>query len=744
MAKKVKKAKFTEVEKENLEQRFQQVRDQALREWYEQAHGDYPQLREAAEARLQLQVWLRDRRREIIIQKQLRDICKADGDIVGSDVARKKLKHAQCAMAMHVTMAKEGIPTSTAVKARRQWTLKTLTLEKVLDDRDLDKKAEFGVSYNMSNPNPHEGEKSVISIESNMKAMQLEDKEDENKLDQRENLNSPDTTQSNRATREAKHPPLHPNHTSGLVKAYQNDVHSSEKPDEAVQIVHSPPSTKAPNIDAAKSAYQGTLRNVRYIAAMHSLAKEDEISIPGNKGHDLVLSPVPTLQCSKYLDEDNVASVNGDSDDMNCLLNDSGDEDAEDSQIYGLIGSYDEAKDRRSKLFLNTNVPFSIFLCGVQGSGKSHTTSCILENTLVPSKLLGRLQSPLSALVFSYGQFNGDGIGFSISEAAFLASSNPRLPSGAHVKRVNVLVSPSNYVRISKLYLQLPNVTVTPFKLKPHSLDIDTMLTLMNVSEADEIPLYMAQVTQILREMSTAGRSFDYRAFKLHLKKQEFNPTQTNMLRMRLNLLESFLDVDDGCFEPQFRPGEITIMDMSCPFVDANTACILFKIGLQRYLQSKGTGKIIVLDEAHKVFNLNTSERLLLVLTSHSAKSLTETLLQTIRLQRHHGARVVISTQEPTLLTDLIALCSITVIHRFSSPEWFSAIKRHIPVTTEDRDSLLQRIESLTTGTAIVYSPNAVIGCDDDGNLIKGTSRMIKVSIRKRVTSDGGQSMLAV
>ncbi len=112
MAKKVKKAKLTEVKKGNLEQRFQQVRDQVLREWYEQTLGEYTQLREAAEARLQLQVWLRDKRREILVQKQLRDSCKADGDIVGSDVARKKLKHAQCAMAMQVIMAKEDIPHS--------------------------------------------------------------------------------------------------------------------------------------------------------------------------------------------------------------------------------------------------------------------------------------------------------------------------------------------------------------------------------------------------------------------------------------------------------------------------------------------------------------------------------------------------------------------------------------------------------------------------------------------------------
>ena len=126
------------------------------------------------------------------------------------------------------------------------------------------------------------------------------------------------------------------------------------------------------------------------------------------------------------------------------------------------------------------------------------------------------------------------------------------------------------------------------------------------------------------------------------------------------------------------------------------------------------------------------------------AKSLNETLLQTIRLQRHYGARVVISTQEPTLLTDLIALCSVTVIHRFSSPEWLSAIRRHIPTATKDRESLMRRIESLTTGKAIIYSPSAVYGRYESGELITGTSKLISVSIRRRITCDGGQSVLAV
>jgi hypothetical protein len=51
---------------------------------------------------------------------------------------------------------------------------------------------------------------------------------------------------------------------------------------------------------------------------------------------------------------------------------------------YGLFGSVCPTKESLStvntdpRLFLNVNIPFSAFICGLQGSGKSHTMSCIL------------------------------------------------------------------------------------------------------------------------------------------------------------------------------------------------------------------------------------------------------------------------------------------------------------------------------------------------------------------------------
>lgn len=86
------------------------------------------------------------------------------------------------------------------------------------------------------------------------------------------------------------------------------------------------------------------------------------------------------------------------------------------------------------RLFTNITTPFSVFICGSQGSGKSHTLSCFLENCLLPSKV-NKLSNPLTALVFHFDTFISDHKG-SPCEAAFL-SSHPKVAT-------RILCSPTN------------------------------------------------------------------------------------------------------------------------------------------------------------------------------------------------------------------------------------------------------------------------------------------------------------
>lgn len=140
------------------------------------------------------------------------------------------------------------------------------------------------------------------------------------------------------------------------------------------------------------------------------------------------------------------------------------------------------------RIFLKVNAPWSAFICGSQGSGKSYTLSCMLESCLISSKL-GQLPSPLAGIVFLYDTFKSYGSS-QISEAAYLCSSG--VP-------VRVLVSPSNYWKMKVAYEDLPDLPpnsqrpeVIAMKLQDKHLDAGRMMSLMAVNEKDgPAPLYI-------------------------------------------------------------------------------------------------------------------------------------------------------------------------------------------------------------------------------------------------------------
>jgi DNA replication protein DnaC len=107
---------------------------------------------------------------------------------------------------------------------------------------------------------------------------------------------------------------------------------------------------------------------------------------------------------------------------------------------YGFIAGQSSllkqpSRETDPRLFFNIAAPSSVFICGSQGSGKSHTLSCLLENCLMKSEL-SELATPLSGLLFHYDSFTGDEIGIPC-EAAHLASDE-RI-------KVRVVCAPTNF-----------------------------------------------------------------------------------------------------------------------------------------------------------------------------------------------------------------------------------------------------------------------------------------------------------
>lgn len=303
-------------------------------------------------------------------------------------------------------------------------------------------------------------------------------------------------------------------------------------------------------------------------------------------------------------------------------------------------------------------------------------------------------------------------------------------------------------------------------------------------------------VTKILRDMakeSNGRRGIDFREFETRIREKSTLRGQCTALNMRLDLLRSFLEIrltKKG--KPASRKGDIwsfekgslTIVDLSCPFVDENDACALFDICIGIFLEGRGKGgRVIALDEAHKVRQsthfcptfqtldgtLADMGKQYLTTKSREAVTLTETMLPLIRQQRHLATRVIIATQEPTLSPNLLDLYNLTVVHRFSSPAWFKALEGHLAGAVMDVSasrvskystwSLFSRIVGLGTGEALVFCPNAILDVSHADNaeregdpsahqaaqsiMAEQGSSYFKMKVRKRITADGGRSILA-
>jgi hypothetical protein len=294
---------------------------------------------------------------------------------------------------------------------------------------------------------------------------------------------------------------------------------------------------------------------------------------------------------------------------------------------------------------------------------------------------------------------------------------------------------------------------------------------------------------KILRDLareSSGGPGLNYRAFRQRLDAVKLVGGQDAPLRMRLQLLESFLALHGNNNVPKdtwtFKPGTLTIVDLSCPFVAENDACALFNICLSLFLENRHEGgRLVALDEAHKVSSQPMLRRPSLLshvsqfLTTNSSEALefSETLLSVIRQQRHLAARVVIATQEPTLSPSLLDLCNVTIVHRFTSPAWFKALEGHLAGACLGKEDarkeggpvrLFERIVRLNTGEALIFCPTAMLDVVDEDDSASNSCDAVysdssssgdpastfqelgpcyvRARIRNRITVDGGRSIL--
>lgn len=129
-----------------------------------------------------------------------------------------------------------------------------------------------------------------------------------------------------------------------------------------------------------------------------------------------------------------------------------------------------------------------------------------------------------------------------------------------------------------------------------------------------------------------------------------------------------------------------------------------------------------------------------------------------------HSLRLIHSFAEPNVIPPvLIDLCAVTILHRFSSPSWLEHVAKHVSANLGSKEALdrvvhLQVCHLRTrrhgaglkrcfqTGQAILLAPSG-LGATNNGqksSIGQFGRRWLLIKTRRRVTEDGGASILSV
>lgn len=143
------------------------------------------------------------------------------------------------------------------------------------------------------------------------------------------------------------------------------------------------------------------------------------------------------------------------------------------------------------------------------------------------------------------------------------------------------------------------------------------------------------------------------------------------------------------------------------------------------------------------------------------------TLVRMTRELRHTGMRIIISTQgkylqrldcspfaypspEPTCVPSvLLDLCGVAIMHRFSSPSWWTHVTKHFSGNfSVGNTPAFDQVVTLKTGEAIILAPSAFTTSTsplDGSAVLRPLGRQYFVTrTRDRVTKDGGASILVL
>jgi len=267
-----------------------------------------------------------------------------------------------------------------------------------------------------------------------------------------------------------------------------------------------------------------------------------------------------------------------------------------------------------SDVYINVTDPFCLIAVGVQGSGKSHTTACILESCLLPFPPVTGVRQPMACMVCHYDQSDAN-----CCEATGLGQPSPKIarilaaygfdtpaPSLSD-DRLLVLCSPSFYKQRAKYYAGV--CEVRPLLFRWSRLKAQQLKMLMKLDESST-QLYVAVMLDMLRGYQRHEKVPAYQDFIRQLENL-CSTSQSGPLKQRFQLLSSFVyeaDVNEELrkvgadLADVMTAGRMIVVDLTDPMVSPADANGVFQVLLEtfRFKQIPRAGKLVAFDEAHR------------------------------------------------------------------------------------------------------------------------------------------------
>ena len=385
--------------------------------------------------------------------------------------------------------------------------------------------------------------------------------------------------------------------------------------------------------------------------------------------------------------------------------------DSDPSPQYGVLGQ--AANGKFVALDLNGTNTISLF--GVQGGGKSYTLGVIAEMATKAFPHANVLPAPLATVIFHYHESQDYPPEFISMIEPNTRDAEVRLLAeryGVQPGTLDDVVILASQGKIADRRREFPSVRIEPILFASNELAIKDWRFLMGVGGNQ---MYMKQINLIMRQLR---QQMTLETLRHEVDASGLSDTQKSIARSRLTFAEQFID-DDRHLAGVLQAGRLIIVDLRDEFIDKDEALGLFVVLLNIFANTPGGfNKLIVFDEAHKYM---------------SNEELTGYIVDTIRQMRHQGVSVLIASQDPLSLPDMIIeLSSILVMHRFNSPKWLRHVQRSINALG---DLTPDKMAALRAGEAYVWASKAT------DRLF--TQKAMKIEIRPRITRHGGGTRTA-